>query len=166
MYQISHNTRPFYSPLYFYYLVTHSVTHVTFKKLYNFVRSFFNKYFTIPNMYILDSTNDINTVIDSTIPNVSVPKKWTFHKNLQLLYSSSLIIFTILFTVFPIIMRLIPYSIFYRLICREIREIRMRSRCNVFEFKFASAPRVRVSWIINRMRAQVCQNGHATILAL
>lgn len=42
-------------------------------------------------MYILDSTNDINTAIDSTIPNVSVPKKGTFHKSLQLLYSSSLL---------------------------------------------------------------------------
>lgn len=91
VYQISHNTRPFYSPSYFYYLVTHPVTHITFKKLYNFVRSFFNKYFTIPNMYILDPTSDINTVIDLTIPNVCVPKKWTFHKNLQLLCSSSLL---------------------------------------------------------------------------
>lgn len=41
-------------------------------------------------MYILDPTNDINTAIDSTIPNVSVPKKGIFHKSLQLLYSSSL----------------------------------------------------------------------------
>lgn len=42
-------------------------------------------------MHILDPTNDINTAIDSTIPNVSVPKKGTFHKNLQLLYSSLLL---------------------------------------------------------------------------